>query len=47
MVRCQEIIWMVRWGVQLLVLAEAGKELEVVEKCETGRKGKEETDCGP
>ena len=37
---------MVRWRVQSSVLAEAREELEVVEKCETGRRGKGETNCG-
>ena len=45
MVHRQEIIWMVRWKVQLSILAEVGKELEMVEKCETGRRGERETNC--
>jgi len=46
MVYHQEIIWMVRWGVQLPILAEIGKELKVIEKRKTSRRDEEKTDYG-
>ena len=47
MVRRQEIIRVVRWGIRQTILAETRKELEAVEACKTGRRGERETDCGP
>ena len=43
MVCCQETIWMVRWGIQQAVLAEAGMQLEMIEECETGRRSEGKT----
>ena len=45
-VRCQEIIWVVRQGVRQAVLAEARKELEMMETRKTGRREEGKTDCG-
>ena len=44
MVRHQEIIWVVRWGVRQIVLAEVGKKLEVMEADKTRRRGEGKTD---
>jgi len=38
---------MVRQGIQPSILAKVGKELEVVEKCKTNRRGKGKTNCSP
>jgi len=47
MVCRQEIVQVVRRGVRQAVLAEARKELEVMEACKTSRRREGETDCGP
>ena len=47
MVCHQKIIWMVRWRIQLLVLAKVGEKLEVMEERETSRKGEGKADCSP